>query len=189
MTDRMSEATSPRREIKMLDNSVQLQEIMDNAMLFCAEKVGLRSKEEVMAARKQGDCALCDYLRYGLAKELSAQLASLDETIKAVYVYEPEIITGGDSLLSTGPPMVPAMNMIVWVSRKTAALESLLASTIRGLEEQLMELGCDRANSLCHMLDTNLVDDEEVRASRGYGALLSSVQVLPIPIWRRSAEI
>lgn len=172
----------------MLDNSVQMQKIMDNAMVFCAGKMGLASNEEVMTARKNGDCTLCDYLRYGLAKELSAHLASLDETIKAVYMYEPEIITAGDGLISQGPSMVPAINMIVWVTRKTAALESLLASTARALEDRLMKLGCEKASSLCHTVDTALVDDEDVCARRGYGALLSSVTVLPIPIWRRVAE-
>lgn len=169
----------------MQDNSVQVQHIIDNAIVFCAEKMGLGSTEEAIAARMDGNCTLCDYLRYGLAKELSGQLASLDETIKAVYVYEPEVVTGSESLLSEGPLLVPAINMIVWVTRKTAALESLLASTSRALEDQLMQLGCGKASALCHTLVTALVDDEEVRAKRGYGALLSSVQVLPIPVWRR----
>jgi hypothetical protein len=41
------------------------------------------------------------------------------------------------------------------------------------------------ASELKHLLDAQIVDDEEVKSRVGYGALLSSIHNRPVRVWQR----
>jgi hypothetical protein len=43
--------------------------------------------------------------------------------------------------------------------------------------------------NLEHVLDVQVIDDEDVRDRRGYGALLKSIYQPPIQVWRRDLDI
>jgi hypothetical protein len=120
-------------------------------------------------------------MRYSLAKGLAQYLGSIDETIKAVYVYEPEYATGNEIVgLSYG------INLLAWVQRKSAALNSIVASLDATLMEERKRLLCPEATAECFSLDLKVTDDEEVNLRRGYGALVDSIFVRPTKVWERS---
>lgn len=170
------------REISF-DNSI-VANMIEEALAFCAAKTGTGTKEKALDRVLQGDCSACEYVRYGLAKSLAQYLGSIDETIKAVYVYEPEYATGDDVVgLSFG------INLLAWVQRKSAALNSIVASLDTALMEKRKHLLCPDATAECFSLDVKLADDDEVRQKRGYGALVNSFFVRPTKVWERSNEL
>jgi hypothetical protein len=159
---------------------------MENAIQFCAEKMNFNGKEQVLQARKNGDCTACEYLRYGLAKNLAEYLGSMDDRAKAVYIYDDHDAsltwTDGSSDQSS---YVPGIRMIVWVSRKSPALSSIVDTMSASVREESRRLDCPKANGLCHELDVIVVDDQEVERRSGYGALIHSIYLRPIEIWHR----
>lgn len=169
----------------MSQEATKVTEMMENAVMFSVGKSGLADRDQVVRARARGDCPICEYLRFGLANEVADYLGSIDETIKSVFVYEPESATTVNGNIHKRPGLVPGINMIIRVSRKTAALESLLDSVVSAVEEEFEKLNCPDANALCNMLDVVVVDDQEISKRVGYGALVGSLFTPPIEIWRR----
>ncbi len=159
--------------------------MMEDAIEFCAEKTRFNDNEQVLGALRCGDCSVCEYLRYGLAKGVAEYLGSLDETVKAIYTYEPEYATSVDEPIPDRPSLTPGINLVAWVSRKSAALSSVVTSVSSALAEEHKRLTCPKANALCYMLDVKVADDDEVQERTGYGALIGSLYVRPLEIWRR----
>jgi len=159
--------------------------LMHDAIEFCASKTGLAPSEQVMKAARGGDCRACDYLHYGLAKAMAEYLGSVDETVKAAYVYEPEHATHMDEPIPDRPGFSPAIKMIVWASRKSAALTSVLNMLGTAMTKELKQLVCSKSNALCYAVETHVVDDNEVFGRTGYGALVKSLYVQPVEIWKR----
>jgi hypothetical protein len=155
--------------------------IMEDAIDFCARKTGLKHRGQILEAMRRGDCSVCEYLRHGLAKGVAEYLGSVDDTIEAVYTYEPEYATSVDEPV----PVSPGLNLIARVSRKSAALSSVVASVGSALAEEYKELGCPKANALCYEIDVKVADHDEVRKRIGYGALINSLYVRPTEIWHR----
>jgi hypothetical protein len=159
--------------------------MMEGAIAFCAEKTGLRDREQIMEALRRGDCSICEYLRHGLSKEVAGYLASVDGTVRAIYTYEPEYATSLDAPIPDRPGLSPSINLIVWVNRKTAALSSVANSVSSALAQEFQRIACPKADALCHTLDVKMADDAEVQGRTGYGALVNSLYVQPMEIWHR----
>jgi hypothetical protein len=166
------------------DNSL-VTNMMEEALEFCASKAGLEGKEGAAKALRGGDCCACGYMRHAMAQRLAAYLGSVDDTIKTVYTYEPEYATMGDGAIPGRPNLSPGFNLVVRVSRKSAALSSLVDSVNSALSETCRKLGCPAANALCYELDVGVADDDDVRKRVGYAALINSLYVRPIEIWSR----
>lgn len=159
--------------------------MFQEAVEFCAKKSGSNSPEKALKAIGNGDCCVCEYLRYALARQVAEYLGSVDESITAFYSYEPEYATGSDSVGPGYPRTQPAMNLIARVNRKSAALSSVVASLSTALDERLRQLACSHANALCRELAIHLADEEDVNRRMGYGALINSLHMGPIEVWRR----
>ena len=155
-------------------------EMVADALEFCAEKMGLRSKDQVAQALRSADCTACEYLRFGLARVVAEYLGSLDPTVRAAYCYEPERATTVDEAIAS-----PGINLLVWVSHKSAALSSVVSLLRSLLAQERSSLDCPKGNAMCWLLDVQVVDDGEVQSRSGYGALLHSLHVRPLEIWRR----
>ncbi len=166
------------------DNAI-VTRMMEEALEFCAEKSGLHGKEQAREALREGDCCVCEYLRYALAQGVAEYLGSVDGTVEAVYTYEPDYATSVDGSVLGRPNLSPGFNLIAKVSRKSAALSSVVASVGSALAEACGRFDCPKANASCYELDVKVVDENEVRRRTGYGALVSSLYVRPLEIWHR----
>ena len=166
-------------------NNAIVENMMEEALAFCAAKAGLKGREQAREVLLSGDCCVCEYLRFGLAQKVAEYLGSVDDTIKAIYTYEPEYATGVDGAIAARPNFSPGLNLIARVTRKSAALSSVAASMRSALAEEYRQLGCPKANALCSELDFRVVDEDEVEKRTGYGALISSLYVRPIEVWHR----
>jgi len=166
-------------------DSAVMKRMMEHALDFAAEKVGHKGREQIIAALKRGDCSVCEYMRHGLAQKVGEYIGSVDSSVKAVYTYEPEYATAADGPIPDRPNLSPAISMIAWADRKSAALAVVVNILSSAVAEELRRFGCPKANALCHTLDVRIVDDDEVLGRLGYGALINSIYVRPMEIWRR----
>jgi hypothetical protein len=169
----------------MMFDSALVTSMMEESIAFSAEKTGDRIKEEVIDAILEGDCAACDYLKYSLAKKVGEYLGSVNETVKAVYVYEPEYGTGADNHFDHNSlGLKSGINLVAWVESKADTLSSIVAPLNEALVEACQRLGiCD--DELRYLLDVKLTDDNEVSNKIGYGALVHSICVRPTQVWSR----
>jgi hypothetical protein len=159
------------------------RDIMQHALEFCAQKSGVDgvSSGPVAQSVRQAGSNVGIYLRYGIASGLAARLGQLDESVRAVYLYEYEA-TAEDLAFCAAQPATP-IHLIVWAAHKTGALRSLVAGLARAITEQYAEtVGTDTPR---HLLDVQIVDDAEVEGHTGYAGLLRSVHQPPLTIWRR----
>jgi hypothetical protein len=141
--------------------------------------------EDTIAAARSGACEVCESIRYGVAGAVAEYLGSLDSSVKAVYLYEPEYATAADEAVADRPNLSPGISMLVWADRKSPALSAVLEALNEALAVEGGKLACPKANALCWMLDAQIVDDQQVAERSGYGALVSSVFVRPVELWRR----
>jgi hypothetical protein len=155
------------------------------AIEFCVAKMGFFDRSEVEQAICAGECSVCEYLYHGLARALGEYLGSLDDTVRAVYVFNPEYGTVADEPIPDRPRASPGINLIAWVSRKSAALSSVVELLCEAVEEGCESLVCQEANALCYRIDAVITDDDEVQRRSGYGALIHSLNVRPLEIWQR----
>ena len=186
---RVSVGMSSKREGGKMDpvtiNGTAIQEMVQSALAFSVEKAELSAAREARREIADGDCTVCEYLRYGLSKELGQYLGTIDRSVQAVYAYEPEYAAGVLHLDSGGPGIDQGINLIVSVDRKNHALDSIVASLEDAVKEGVQALLCSKANGSCFALDVKVVDGEELASRRGYGALVSSVYVAPMRLWSR----
>jgi len=156
------------------------QHIWTQALESCARKMALEGAEQVMARLQSGDRTAHQYCLYSVAKQASAALGDLDPEIKAIYTLDYDA-TPHDLCFSEVNAGTSPIHLIVWVRRKTAALEALVASLDNALTQACNNaLGRYSINSL---LDVQVVDDDQVEGRVGYGALLSSLHQRPIRVW------
>ena len=150
------------------------------ALEYCAQKSGVGYQQALMNLG-EGDRTTCGYYRYRLAREVARRLGMLDETIRAIYILDydatPEDMCFCESRAD------PVLHLIIWVERRTGALDALATAMDRALVQ------CHRdllgASRLRRLLDAQVVDDADVRARLGYGALLNSIHHRPVSIWER----
>jgi len=172
-------------EILSTFDTANIENMIEYALGFSTQKMGYAGQEQVVEALQHGNCSVCEYMRYGLAQKIAEYLGSVDNTVKAVYIYEPEYATAVDGAMPDELSFSRGIHMIAWVGRKTAALLSLIDVLGSNLAQKFKQLGCPKANALCYQLVVHIVDDEEVLTRTGYGALVDSFYVRPIEIWRR----
>jgi ribosomal protein L35AE/L33A len=179
MTDEVAtKVVMPKLSAVSVDE--EAESAVNAALEFSAQKLG-RPVKTVVARIQEGDGVAASYWRYGLAKRMAECLADWDESVKAVYAVDYDA-TPDDLAFGTATQPV-LVHLIAWVDRKTAALDSLVAALDGALVQRVAELmGMDR---LAHLLDVQVVDDEDVESRRGYGAALTSLHNSPIQVWTR----
>ena len=151
------------------------------ALDFCAQKAGLADRQAVIDSLREGDCNACKYCCYSIGKQVAESLGSLDEKVKAVYISDYDA-TAEDLCFGEARQALP-IHLIVWVDRKTSALESLVDALDRALANRYADV--IGPSELAHLLDVQLVNDHEVKNRIGHGALLTSLHNRPIKFWER----
>jgi hypothetical protein len=159
--------------------------MLQQAVQAAVEKVHMQNAGEVRDALRAADCELCDRVRYELAKAVAEYLGAVDGTVKSVYLYEPEYAADGSEAGIDAGQSSPGIDMIVWVTRKSAALASVINMLNASLAQELQGLACPKSNALCYSLDAQVVDDDQVLRRSGYAALIDSLYVRPIELWHR----
>lgn len=145
-----------------------------------APKVGLDSPAKVVERLKAGDRDVRRAFRQELAREAAVYLGTLDRNVKAVYMAEYD--ASPEDVAFVDEDLLAPVNLILWVTRKTAALNAAATALDRALVEAYEEnIGPDHPK---FFLDVQFVDDHDVANRKGYGALLTSIHMPPLEIWR-----
>jgi hypothetical protein len=155
------------------------EDVLNKALEFCARKMRLQGSQMAIERLQQGDHNVCEYCQYSIAEQVATALGALDENIKVVYLFEYEA-TPEDVVFSetSGPPLV---HLLVWAHRKTEALKSLVSMLDRALATSYAEL--IGPSQLQHLLDVQIIDDEDAAHRVGYAALLYSLHHRPLKVW------
>ena len=163
--------------------------MVEKAITFCAERKFSGNIREAQQALSQGRCDICNCLSESLVVQVGKYLGQIDRTVKAVYQYEPEFATlrlpTGD-LTRTGRK--GGINLVVWVDRKSAALNALSDTLETVLSESRRKIGCKNAGPACYTLDVQLVDNKEIQERRGYGVVVNSMYVRSTQVWARDDQ-
>jgi hypothetical protein len=143
--------------------------------------MGLASRHAVAERLRQGDSCTDGYYRYNIAKQIAEYLGALNEEITVVYIVDYDA-TPGDLCFTEGSP-ISLITLVVRVERKVQDLDSLIKRLNDALARRYADVvGLPR---LAHLLDVQVVKDQDVKNRVGYGAMFSSFYHRPIKIWER----
>lgn len=160
--------------------------MVENAVLFCADKKFAGDLEQTVKALQKGRCDACQYLSFSLVRQISDYLGQMDKTVKAVYAFKPDRSPfSPTSETVTAGPRASGINLIAWVDRKSAALTALGTTLETVLTESRRRIGCVNATPACCNLDIHMVDDREVQEGRGFGVVVHSMYVRSMQVWSR----
>jgi hypothetical protein len=163
-----------------------VESVVTKALKTSANKMGLGDVKALIARMKEGDSVAFNYYNYNIAKQLGEVLGSWDKNIRAVYAHDYDDATPEEACFENASPF-SLVHMIIWAERKTKAADALVETIDRAMVQHHRHmLGLV---NLEHVLDVQVIDDEDVRDRRGYGALLKSIYQPPIQVWRRDLDI
>ncbi|PKO20353.1 MAG: hypothetical protein CVU38_20560 [Chloroflexi bacterium HGW-Chloroflexi-1] len=182
MTDTLTTTSRKTMNVSFAlpDAATAADSALAEALASCARKMHLADAGAVLTHLQRGDRTARAYFEYDLAQRVAEHLGALDEEVRAVYLYDAEA-TPEDSVFGEVAPSL--IHLIVWAQRETKALNSLIVALERALVQRYAErIG---APGLMCLLDTQIVDDAQVNARTGYGALLASLHHRPVQVWKR----
>ncbi len=167
--------------LRLPDAGSAVEDALVKALEYAANKTGAHNLAAVSAALRRRDVTATQYAAYGLACQLAETLGALDETVKAVYLFDAG--AAGEDEAFDEPASDLSLHLIVWVERKTKALAALISGLDRALVQAVAAL--QETPASMQLLDAQIVDNAEVQQRIGYGALLSSLHYWPLPVWQR----
>jgi len=176
-------ATSlPRR----LDPVSTVESVVTKALKTSANKMGLGDVKALIARMKEGNSVAFNYYNYNIAKELGEVLGFWDKNIRAVYAHDYDAATPEEACFENASPF-SLVHMIIWAEHKTKALNALVEAIDRAMVRHHRHM-LGRIK-LEHVLDVQVIDDEDVRNRTGYAALLKSIYQPPIQVWHSGLDI
>ena len=167
--------------LQMPNAASTAENVVDQALEFCARKLRAEGREATIAGLKQNDHCACEYCYYSIAEQVGAALGALDENVKAVYMFEYDATP--EDLCFGATKYTPLLHLLVWTQRKTEALNSLVAMLDRALTQYFAQL--IGPEGLKHLLDVQMIDDADVENRISYGALLKSLHNRPLKVWEQ----
>lgn len=142
--------------------------------------------DQTLQEIKQGNCEVCGAVSTCLASQLAAYLGQVDPTVRAVFRYEPDYaaprqLPGRESI----PLRKGGINLVAWVSRKSATFNTLSSNLEKLLAEPRKKIGCRNASNACYVLDIQAVEEKEVTEDRGLGLVVNSALIQTASLWNR----
>lgn len=163
------------------DATSTVQGALVKALDYCAQKLNLSNPQESLEKAREGDQRALAHCHYQLAQQVGEALGALDDNVRSVSLYEFEA-TPEDRAFGENPESLP-IHLLVRVDRKTSALSALVAALDRALVKDYAEMVGPRR--LRHVLDVQVIDDDDIESRRGIAALLYSLHNRPIQLWQR----
>ncbi len=160
--------------------------MVEQAVAECAAEHFAGNIWRMRQAVLRGQCEHCCCITNHLVKQIGEYLGQVDNTVKAVYQYEPVDLPsaykdeGKDRSREHN-----GVNLIVWVNRKSAALAALTEMLESALHSSLCELGCVLASLDCFTMDVVMVDDRDIDERRGLGLLVKNTSLRSTLAWER----
>ncbi len=177
-----TERRSDERQISSIFETTET--IRDNALNRARKKI-LPREQDVELSKLLERRDFVDYLKHALAQEIAQVLASNDQRIQSIYLFEES--TNPDAETEDYLSSVDlTVHLLALVTSATAALEAFIASLDRALTEALSELPSSEFSRRTSFLDVLPVTESDVEQGQGYAILLSSIYARPLKIWERA---
>ena len=155
----------------------------DNALNKARKKLRPRDQESDLASLFERRDFI-DYFKYAMAHEIAQVIATYDQHVQAVYLFEestnPDAETEEDLLF-----VDLTIHLLVLVASTSAALKAFVTSLDRTLTEALSELPSAAFSKRTSSLNVIPITQDDVKERRGYAILLSSIFAPPLKIWQR----
>ena len=163
-----------------LDQSLA-DKMVNEAVRVEAEAKFHGSMPRTLQEIQQGNCEVCGAVSDCIARQVGGYLGQMDRTVKAVFKYEPESATARPvlaALAALGSEPMPlrkgGINLVAWVSRKSAAFNSLSSTLESVISERRRKIHCKNALAACYVLDIKTIDETEVFENRGLAMIANS---------------
>jgi hypothetical protein len=164
--------------------------MVEKAIAKCADAHFAGNIRRMRQSLLQGQCEHCRCISDSLVRQIGEYLGQVDNTVKAVYRYEPVDIPPASQNEGRDRSKEHAgINMVVWVNRKSAALAALAGTLETTLSTSRRQLGCVDASLDCFTLDMTMVDDHDVCERRGLGLLVDNSSLRSDLVWKRVGQI
>jgi len=151
--------------------------LLQSCIVCCAKQLNL-DEQSVHRQLRNGSCQAHSLLRYTIAKRLADYLGRLGGGICGVYLY-------GSAMNDTAQPNSD-IDLVILVERKLDQARTLLQQLDLALLTSYRALiGIARVPR--SLLDVHLVDTEEEKMRRSYGAVIHSLQTSPVCLWKRTS--
>ena len=125
-----------------------------------------------------------EYFKYALAQEAAQVLATNDQRIQSVFLFEES--SNPDAETEDYPlSMDLSVHLLALVTSASAALEAFVFSLDRALTEVLCTLPSSDFSRRSSFLNVLPITESEVEEGQGYAILLSSIYARPLKIWER----
>jgi len=151
----------------------------------CAEKFFMGNEQWALQALRQGRTDVCREFAESLGKQISEYLGRMDKNVRAVFRYQAdEEQPHAHDFRKSSEWWKSSINLVAWVSRKSAALVALVATLENMLLESQQRLIWKSPSEPPHIsLDVKMVDDSEIDEQRGAGVIAVSKIVHSVQMW------
>ena len=147
--------------------------IVDRAVGHVASKTGAGSLRDALAEVCGGNLEAYLYFRYALAKEAAREVASICDGVNSAFLFL-------ENRCESFPGEPVLLGLVV--SRKTAALQSLVDSVCEAVKREVARR-IPALASFDSVLSVEIMDSESLSARAGVAALVNSIDEPPIQVW------
>lgn len=161
--------------------------MVEQAIVECAEAHFAGDVRKMRQALLVGQCAHCRCISDSLVRQIGQYLVQVDKTVKAIYQYKPvEAPAPTQNKPHASSKEHTGINLVVWVDRKSAALNALIETLETVLSASQRKIGCVNATSDCFVLDIETVSDNDVQERRSLGLLVGDRFLESKQVWARA---
>lgn len=183
-------------EVPVSDKEVQLDKKQFSSLLETAETIrgnGLnRARRKLLPWEQDLELAkllehrdFVDYFKYTLAQEVAQVIATYDQRVQAVYIFEES--ANPDAETEEYTQFVDlTIHLLAIVNSASAVLDAFVASLDRALTEVLSELPSNSFAMRNSFLNIIPITESDIEERRGNAVLLPSIYGRPMRIWKRT---
>ena len=155
------------------------------AIVQSAPQLGLKGSARVVESLRRGYCQSCETLRFNLARQVADYFSLVDPDLRALYLYDPEYASGDYECAKSASSPSSGIHLIAWTRAKKSIPSDLLQELRTAFQDARTDILCPDASGLCYSLNIAVVNDAEVRARKGYAAMIDSTTIRPTQVWAK----
>lgn len=172
-------------DIKQISSLFETAEtIQINALNQARRRLPTREKDAQLAKLLERRDFI-DNFRHALAQEIAQVIATHDQRVQAVYIFEES--ANPDAETEEYTQFVDlTIHLLALVTSASAALDAFVASLDRALTEVLSELPSNAFSIRNSFLNIIPITESDIEERRGNAVLLPSIYARPLKIWQRA---
>jgi hypothetical protein len=158
-------------------------QMVKNAVKECAETIADGEIQTTLRGLREGRHDICLHFSHLLGIQIAEYLGKMDKTVNAIFEYkgDPQSIRVQDTQTEEIQPF--GINLVIWVGRKSAALNALVSTLSTDLAAAQENLGFGNLGETQFPLDVRLVDTEEVAHQHGLAVIVSNETIHSTQVW------